>query len=753
MTRRRLRQAAATVLAAVAAAALAAAAWVSRPVPIELLRSGLEPGTVLRDREGRVLRDARAVDGTRRRWVPLDRMDPDLLAAFLAAEDRRFYRHHGVDPLAAGRAARANLRAGHIVSGGSTITMQLARILRPAPRTWVGKVVQVLWALRLERHLDKQAILEQYLNRLPLGQGTNGVESAAALYFGATATELSLGQAALLAGLARAPSADNPLVSPGRARSRRAYALGRLRTAGYASAEAAGRAAAEPLMARSGGDGFLAPHFTTRVLRDLDRSRGALPSGWRTSLDLALQEAVEAEVRHTVETLADRGARQAAAVVLDNRSGDILAWVGSPDFWADTAGQVDMVVSPRQPGSALKPFLYALAFDRGFTPASILPDIARVYQTGTGPYRPRNYDRRYHGPVRAREALASSYNVPAVELASRLGVGTLLHTLRLAGFGSLGRSADHYGLGLALGNGDVTLLELANGYRALANGGVWRPVAWRASDPDRAPEPGRRLASPQAASLVLDILSDPAARIPGFGVETPLDFPFPAAAKTGTSRHFTDNWAVATTGGFTVAVWVGNFNGRPMDGVSGVTGAGPLLHRTVLATARRYPPGTLPTPVSAGAVPLAICRLSGMRAGPECPAETEWFVPGSEPTGRCDWHVGGAVVLPAEYAEWAGETEPAEPRAAPTSTAATRSTDRFQIVSPQDGDRYRIPPGADPRYATIALRAAGPGTAGARWWVDGARFVGGRWMLVPGSHRIRALGAGGQHAEVSITVE
>src|SRR5204863_120235 len=178
-------------------------------------------------------------------------------------------------------------------------------------------------------------------------------------------------------------------------------------------------------------------------------------------------------------SLSDRGVREAALVVLDNRSGEVRAWVGSPDFWADTAGQVDMVVSPRQPGSALKPFLYGLAFDRGYTAASVLPDIPQAYATSTGPYQPRNYDRRFRGPVRAREALASSYNVPAVELADRLGAPSLLHTLHLAGFGSLRRDAEHYGLGLALGNGDVSLIELANGYRALASGGACRCAACR----------------------------------------------------------------------------------------------------------------------------------------------------------------------------------------------------------------------------------------------------------------------------------
>ncbi|MGH7512505.1 MAG: penicillin-binding protein 1C, partial [Gemmatimonadales bacterium] len=603
--------------------AAAFAAWISRELPPDLLRSA-GPGLVLLDRAGLPLRSMRAADGSLRRWATLTDMDADVLAAFLAVEDRRFYRHPGVDVRALARAALADLRARRVVAGGSTITMQLARLLRPSERTWSGKAAQILWALRLEHQLTKQAILEQYLNRVPLGEGAVGVEAAADLYFGRHATDLSLGQAALLAGLARAPSSDNPMVAPGRAAARRRTALDRLTADGYATPLLSARAGAEPLLAQGETRGFKAAHFTTRVAQWQDRA-GVAPGVVRTSLDLPLQLAIEAEVRHTVETLADRGASQAAAVVLDNATGEVLAWVGSPDFWADTAGQVDMVVSPRQPGSALKPFLYALALDRGYTPATILPDIAQVYQTSTGPYRPRNYDRRFHGPVRAREALASSYNLPAVDLANTLGVGRLLRLLREAGFSSLDRSAEYYGLGLSLGNGDVTLLELANGYRALADSGVWRLWHWRAATPGEPVEPGRRVVSPRAAALVLDILADPVARIPGFGVDTPLDFPFPVAAKTGTSRHFTDNWAVGATGGFTVAVWVGNFSGRPMDGVSGVSGAGPLLHRAVLLTATRHAPGMLPTPAAAGAVPVTICRLSGLLATPRCPAAVEWF--------------------------------------------------------------------------------------------------------------------------------
>jgi penicillin-binding protein 1C len=681
-----------------------------------------------------------------------------------------------VDLRAAARALRDNLRTGHVVSGGSTITMQLVRLLRGTPRTLLGKVSQGLWALRLDAHLDKQAILEQYLNRVPLGEGTVGVTAAAALYFGADVRTLSLGQAALLASLAHAPSRDNPYSAPSRARARRANALAGMAALGFARAEDVERAATEPLLREHPTPPFLAPHFTSQVLQWAERSgRGTTPTGeWRTTLDLGLQTELEAEVRHTVDVLRDQGVAHAATVVLDNSGGDVLAWVGSPDFFADTAGQVDMVVSPRQPGSALKPFLYGLAFDRGATPATVLPDLPRTYPTTLGPYRPRNYDRRFHGPVRARAALGSSYNVPAVELAQRLGVSSLLATLHAAGFASLDHSAEYYGLGLSLGNGDVTLLELANAYRALANGGVWRPIRWRVPAGDATPATGtseRRVMSRQAATLVLDILSDPVARLPGFGPQTPLDFPFRAAAKTGTSRHFTDNWATVTTGAFTVAVWVGNFSGRPMQGVGGITGAGPLLHRAALLVSRRYAPGDLPSPAAAGAVPVRICRLSGLRAGPDCPPMTEWFMPGAEPARGCDWHTRGRVVLPAEYADWTAGAAPASPTTAPppgwgnpgpmargspepgpaTATPpGAPDADRFRILSPRDGDRYSFPVGGDRRYATIALRAAG-GTP-VRWFVDGREWRGTRWRLVPGRHTIRAVTRRGEYDEVSIEV-
>ena len=733
--------------------------WIALPLPSELLRHPAGPTLRLEDQAGAPLRTTRAAEGTLRQWVPLAELDPSLLVAFIAAEDRRFFEHQGVDPRALGRALLADLKARRIVSGASTIPMQLARLLRPLPRNLPGKLRQALWALRLDAHLSKQQLLEQYLNRVPLGQGSLGVEEAAQLYFGASARELSPGQAALLAGLAGAPSRDNPLVSAKRAAARRMLVLTRMQRTGAVSPEEARAAALEPVTPPGSRQRFLAPHYTAALLSRL-AAEGRAPSGrLRTPLDLPLQEALEAEVRHTVETMQRSGVKHAAAVVLDNRTGGVLAWVGSPDFFEPVTGQVDMVISPRQPGSALKPFLYGMGFDRGYTPASILPDVATVYQTSTGPYAPRDYDRRFRGPVRIREALGSSFNLPAVELNHRIGPSELLSVLQRAGFSSLDRDAVHYGLGLALGNGDVTLLELANGYRALANGGRWRPVRWLADD-GQIEDPGRKVMSAGAAALVLDILADPVARLPGFGPVTPLEFPFPAAAKTGTSRHFTDNWAVAVTGGFTVAVWVGNFDGRPMEGVSGITGAGPLLHRGTLLVAARHAPGVLPTPEQTGAHPASICRLSGLLPGPYCPRATEWFLPGSEPGALCDWHTGHGVSLPPEFADWASSThlaavsggKSAAREADHPDPAAASASNRFRITSPSSGDVFRFVPGVDPRYATIGLRAAGaPPAARIQWSVDGHELSGTRFPMVPGKHRIRAR-AGALTDEIAIEV-
>ena len=774
--------------------------WTLAPIPEALLARGGDnaDGVVLLDRSGIPLRGTRAQNGSDSRWVPYREIDTDIINAFVAVEDQRFWEHSGIDPRAVVRAATGNIMSGRVQSGASTISMQLARVLhhggKPVARSWSRKFQEAAWALRLERHMSKQEILEQYLNRIFLGQSTAGVAAASALYFGTSQAELSAAQAATLAGIAHAPSRDNPHVSIGRARARRDYALERMLSMGFVLREDFERARDEPLTRSARNAPFLAPHFTTRVLSWLESAaesqtsdvgrtvvdaRRSPPDGRvTTSIDAALQRALEKEVSHTVDMLRDRNVMHAAIVVLDNTSGEVLAWVGSPDFWSSEDGQTDMVVSARQPGSALKPFLYGMALDRGYTAASILPDIPTSFPTPTGPYAPRNYDRRFRGPVRAREALASSYNVPAVILAQRLGTSTFLQTLHLAGFKSLDRSAEHYGLGISLGNGDVTLIELANAYRALANGGEFREWTWRAATGNVSG--GSRVMSPGASAILLDMMSDPIARIPGFGVSTPFDFPFPVAVKTGTSRHFSDNWAIGTTRGFTVAVWAGNFSGKPMEGVSGVSGAGPLLHRAIMHVAQKVDPGALTKPSEVGAIPVEICALSGMLANNSCARMTEWFMPGSEPRSIDTWERNGSVTLPDEFAEWSatamtgarvatfhgavGDTDDSSGDAAGrnnagegsgttnSDSAAVKESSTFRIISPLEGDKYFIPSGVELRYATIPLLAGGAGADSVKWTINGTAYQGARWELSEGKHVLTARSVRGDSATVTIVV-
>ncbi|MFO0585874.1 MAG: transglycosylase domain-containing protein [Anaeromyxobacter sp.] len=462
----------------VAAALLAAAAgaFVLTPLPDGLLERRPVAAVRFTDRDGRLLREvASRADG---RSVPLPPdapIPPPVRAAFLAAEDGRFDRHPGVDPLAAARALGQLVRRGRIVSGASTITMQLARSIVPHERSLAGKLREALWALRLEAHLSKEVILRAYLDRVPLGRGLYGVEAASAAYFDRPAAALSAGQAALLAGLARGPAAGDPWRRPAVARARALGVLARMVTRGALAPEAARLAGEAPLDLVPAATAFRAPHL-------VDALAGRLPelgldgaTEIETTLDPALQADVEAIVAG--EVAGDPRLGNAAALVVDNRTGEVLAYVGSTD-WLDEErlGQNDGVRARRQPGSALKPFAYGLALARGLTPATLLADVDLRLATPTGDWVPHNYDRREHGPVRLRAALQNSYNVAAVRLADRLGPAAVLETLRAAGFSSLDASADRYGAGVVLGNGDVTLRELARAYRGLARGGLLGPL-------------------------------------------------------------------------------------------------------------------------------------------------------------------------------------------------------------------------------------------------------------------------------------
>jgi penicillin-binding protein 1C len=625
------------------------------PYPEEALAPSTQVSRRYMDRNGRDLRVTVTAEGSRALWCEAEAMGPWIAAATVAIEDHRFASHPGVDVVGITRAAGRNVVFGGVREGGSTVTQQLARLIRPELRRlpgWRRKLHEWWDAVRIERQISKSEILVQYLNRAPYGNRVTGIAAAAALYFGKTPDRLTLAEAALLAGVPQAPDRLSPYRRPELARARQKRILNRMRDLGYITAIDHERATAEKLVFRAPRPVYHAPHF----LAALEAGHaGILPEETTevtTTIDLDLQTEVEELLRSHLVELADAPsnadirvgggtasnpgaarASEAAAVVLDARSGAILAWAGSRDFFHSS--QVDGVTALRQPGSTLKPFTYALALEDGMTPADLIADIP-IDDNPDG-YRPENFDRSHHGAVRLREALACSYNIPAVRvLRDRVGPERLLALLREAGCSSLNRDAAHYGLALTLGAGEIRLLDLAAAYAMLARGGTSiKPHGIGIGDDVVDASSGRPLLSRDAAAQITSILSDDAARSPAFGDGGPLAFSFPAAAKTGTSKDFRDNWAVGYTPRHVVAVWVGNFDGAPMRGVSGVTGAGPLMHAILEQVGANDGPFEAPS----GLARARVCPLSGMMPGAACPdGIEEWFRPGTEPADVCTFH-------------------------------------------------------------------------------------------------------------------
>ena len=728
------------------AAGVGCLVFVAWPLPPRLLDADGTLSVRVLDRDGQLLRELPSQRASRSVSLSADApLPPVVRDAFIASEDRRFEWHPGVDPLAMLRALASNLKSGRVVSGASTLTQQLARLLVPRRRTLAGKGQEALWALRLTAHLPREEILRAYLDRVALGHDLVGVEAASQAYFGRPARTLSVGQAALLAAIARSPARVDPWRDPEGATWAMREVLGRMQRAGRLDAELARVAATADLDLVPPARPFGAPHLVVDLAGKLETLGLGRAVEVRTTLDPALQREVERSVRS--ELAADARLGQAAVLVIDNASGDVLAYVGSADFGDDAReGQNDGVRARRQPGSALKPFAYGLALASGWTPASVLSDVDLEVGTASGAWLPRNYDRRQHGPVRLRAALANSYNVPAVELTDTLGPERVLEVLREAGFSSLEASAEHYGAGLVLGNGDVSLWELARAYRGLARGGVVEPLRLvrtardpagerLAATPELAP---RRFLPSDAVALLTDLLSDEGARAPAFGLDNALRLPFPVAAKTGTSRAYVDNWTVGFTRERTVAVWVGNFDGRPMQRVSGISGAGPLFSRVM----RRAMAGVRPAPLvdQARFVRVRICPLSGHPAGEACPGSyEEVFLPGTAPAVPCTMHrlsEGRAVlVLDARYAGWA-ERERLD--VAP----ALGATEAPGFLTPRDGDEFLLEAGVPLSSQTIPVRIQGAG----RLLVDGAPVpVDGvgrtRVALSPGRHRLELVPA------------
>lgn len=594
------------------------------------------------DRTGRPLREVASALGGRARWLSLQEMPPHLVDAFVAVEDRRFWSHPGVDARAIARASLDRLGSGRPRSGASTLTMQLVRLIWPRERDLTAKLSEAVWALRLERSATKEQILEQYLNRAPFGNRLFGVEAAARAYFGRSARDVGLAEAALLAGLPNAPSALDPRRFPERAAARQRQVVARMRKLGKLTSDQAA-AASQAVRLVDSPASFRAPHAVDAALAQLRAAR-VFASSVELTIDANLQSAVEGIVARRSESLRSLGASSAAVVVIDNRDREILALVGSLDYFGRTVGQVNGAYARRQPGSALKPFAYALALDRGLNLSTLLPDVPSAFPEGPRVFRPRNFDGAFRGPVRLRVALASSLNVPAVHLAKYVGVRPLLEKLWELGVAPSDGDAQRYGLGLVLGVAETTLVDLTGAYSSLARGGEWAaPRLLRKLERARGeslplpPSALRRAFSPEASFLVLDAMADEAARTPTFGAYARLGLPFPLAVKTGTSDKARDLWAVGVTPELTVGVWVGSAEGRSLGEVVAAQHAQPLLVDVVSELYRSAPPAPWPTPE--GLVKEELCADSGGRATDACPHRVfEWRAPARAQEALCKVH-------------------------------------------------------------------------------------------------------------------
>jgi 1A family penicillin-binding protein len=602
-------------------------------------------------------------DEGRRYWVPLDQIAPALRAATIATEDKTFYTNPGVDWAAIVRAVLQNTAEGEVVSGASTITQQLARNIaftyeERVSRSLDRKMREAALAQELTDRFSKDEILEMYLNVVYYGHLAYGAEAAARTYFGKSAAELTLAESALLAALPQSPAELDPLV-PGnleRAKARQGLVLALMARNRVITPEEAAAAYAEPLNFQTKPAPEIAPHFLiyVRQLLEAQYGKNVVARGGLTiitTLDARLQQVAQEIVRRHVEAVRERyNLTNAALVALKPRTGEILAMVGSMDYHSqEIDGQVNVTIRPRQPGSAIKPILYALAFTRGFSPASLIWDIPSQFPLADGTrYEPKNYDEKFHGPVRLRQALANSYNVPAVKLLDQVGVPAMLEMAHAMGIRGLDQPPSHYGLSLTLGGGEVTLLDLTTAYATLANaGGYVPPVAiLRVADSagrvivNYEPPMPRPVLDPRVAYLVSSILSDNEARTPMFGANSPLRLSRPAAVKTGTTTDWKDNWTVGYTPYLAVGVWAGNNSGAPMRNTTGLTGAAPIWHDFMEAVfadpsmdaAIRRPDEPLDFPRPEGLLEIPICELSSLNFGPDCPVmRSELFIDPARP--------------------------------------------------------------------------------------------------------------------------
>jgi len=729
---------AAIAFAVVLAAGAIGVDWKIRHAPLPDSLSRQPPATpVLKDLRGRPFSSPASDFARDARPARLKDFGPWLPAATVAVEDHRFYQHPGIDPLSMAGASVRNLWGHRIISGASTITQQTVKLgVGRTRRTFDAKWREAFAALRLDREWSKEKILDTYLNRLDYGNRRIGPVAAAYAYFGKSPAELTFAEAVYLAGIPQSPSRLNPWRNPEQTLER--YKRNVLRMAKerlLPEGVTAGMLLASPPTPGGYELPSDAPHFTREALARLrpgDASR-------RTTLDLDLQQVVRTIVESARKSLAPLGASACGAVIVDNVTGGVRAMVSSS---LPQHKDLNTTTTPRSAGSTLKPFLYVEAIERRtLTAATLLPDTEEAIRGTYSDYDPQNYNHRFLGPVRVREALGNSLNVPAVVTLGKLGARETFAKLATWGF-RFREKFDAYGAGFILGNAEISLLDLAGAYASLARGGE----AWRTTMLVGEPIEPVRCASPAASAIITDILCDNDARRLSFGDHSPLNLTARVAVKTGTSSGFRDGWCVGFTKEHTVAVWAGNPDGSPMNATLAVHSAAPVWNAIAQYLLAK---GDSPLPPPDEAMGLEKCAIShetGLIPRADEPALQEWFLPGTAPAvssaamyeQRGDREV---LSLPAEYAGWCAGPQ--------NRMGAVAKAEDFQILFPKDGAVFLFNPNLPQNQQVLVPKSTDPSC---EWFANGEKIEPGRFPLQPGNWTLTAK-SGQRERRATIRVE
>lgn len=734
---------------------LAAGGWWGVPWVVGLPEELLKPpagSTLYLARDGTPLRHLLNENGMRSAPpVKYEEMPVALVHALLAAEDKRFFSHGGIDLIAVMRAGWDNVSSGRIVSGASTIHQQLIKntTAQSGRRTLWVKMVEALRARRLAMSWSREEVLAAYANRVSFGNLMIGAATAASGYFHKPLGDLTPAECALLAALPQSPARLNPFRNLEGVLPRQRRILDKMHELHWLSDEEHRVAMDQKIVLQRFSGGFEAPHAIEMMRGEVDGTTV------RTTLDATLQQQVETIMAQRLEALKGRHVTHAAVVVIENATGAVLALAGSRDFFAKDGGQLNGAWAPHSPGSAMKPFMYLLAFERGATPASIVADLPVEFGTASGTYRPENFSLRSYGPMTYRYALGNSLNISAVRVLDSIGgAETLLPRLRELGLNTLNEDAAYYGLGLTIGNASVRLVELANAYACLARLGRYK--AWTLRQ-DAAAVEERRLLGENESWLIADILSDNQAREMSFGGWSVLRLPFRCAVKTGTSSTFRDNWTMGYTPEFTVGVWVGNFDNTPMQDVSGVTGAGPIFKDVMLHLHEKHAASWYEMPK--GIVRARIDPRTGKRLTPQTPparvSREEFFMAGKLPAvaQAGDYDARGRAILAREYAAWIGSS--GNWLGDLVATAETDVRPVLRITNPIPGTVVILDPDIRNNGDRLLLQAVGGERV--RWRCEtlelreeGAHMFA---ILKPGRHEIEARDeAGGMRERTFVIV-